>query len=1546
MELQKHRISTNIGKDQFLTINLENSYDLLEILSLKFTQTDIYRSFCSDYGVVCGRITSNNGFGIPNCRVSIFVPIKDSDTTDPVISALYPYTSVADKDENNYRYNLLPARKQHGGHVPTGTFPDQEDILTREEVLQVYHDYYNFTVKTNDAGDFMIWGVPLGQQTIHVDVDLSDMGCFSIRPYDFIRQGVSENNFDRFYNFKSDTDIDGLPQIVKFDKTIQVVPFWGNKDICQLGITRVDFDLSEKGIKIQPISLLLLSTVTDDDGDAVKRTGVIRKKSGYKCNLKTRKGQVEGVRYKTSRVIGSDGVSIYPELEYFDPGVIDEDGSAMLVIPMNMEYTYTNEFGEQEITNDPNKGIATTTTARFRVGLDVGNVSSFKGTEPAYYLIPNIREFNTHRNSHGDLDGANEYGEYDENMLSSYVFSDVFEDYFRVPTPTGSTLTLMTDEQRNHKRDLMLGVNNNDIPEDTFYKFIYGKVYTPSSFQGTHYEVSSLESFFGLSRRDAFLGIKEIRPNAEDDCPGTANYIPTNYGFRNRIKFGLLVNQILLFIQFIFTVIFIKVFEFLGNIFFTIGENFYSVYFGWPFNWRPFEKIGEIFKNIGYVLQDKGTKVLPLTVYPECEECSEDSAGLLSNSSFVDRYCSIGEVKCKVFGVGSGIGYGDYDIKLIPIDINVSTTSGTTFLSGTSSSSIETSARSISYTGTPYNPSGYTAQTLNITTLQNLQTKRLDPWSMIQGNPNDSRFVAVVYPYVDDTILPYSATSRPLTGNTKSTSFNDVPLYFNDHGQDIEVNNLISFGSRTYKYSDDNGIDDPWTTYGHWFGTNKVGNYYDTRTNKDLLYDYINIYGDSYFSGTTHFIYDDTTTLIASFFSQESFSDYFGLDYSQYTNKSNPQYGDTGKYAVNGDGTIRDLGLYAIVKIYDIAALLNPSSNSGTTLTIESGCQKYDKLYDENTSLAYLWANKDVEYGDPYIPHDPDSGFNPSDPHHIDGYYIGKTKPVGPSYSDYTIMADISANENTNRLPRYVNWNRIADSFFDRKTKTGLSEVRDGVFTCIPVIKGKSNNLNFILEWYKRKRVHTFFCGGVLNYSYVDNWLNGLLYMFKFDFRIKWDDPTIYDLNQRGSKFPRELIYYDVYKQKFYYRSTPYNPDDQTFTGQWDSGGFKGLIRPTTIYDVGVRDEFLYEICYDPRVDPTCSVIRDIGSTSYQDPAYIIEHVIDYRMDVSNAKTEIDDFFSKSQWGSNDPSILATVVSSGAINGISSLLNNAKVLDGDITQLMSINNEAGIEAFDLDVPHYFNYNNEFMDPENTMYSGYFGNTGLTGQWGPTPIDFKLDADGRFVRLCLNNRLGDYTQKVPLYLWEKYGEGFGASGSLDDQQTFIKNPDIIATMKLQRMISIGSETGTTTNYVMADGEEEYMLKPMTKDHPTFKWQGNYGSSIERFEYIKYSVTPNLYPGTASGETEGDLWLNVTGGTFNSVGGPSGTTYVVVNKTWTPMGYYDNNNQIFLPQTVNNYTGTRQVLSTGFHFYFGLRPGQTSYNKLIKHYGPKGAFPPVN
>lgn len=1516
--MQKYRISTNIGQEQKVTVELKQDYDYLEILSLKFSQSDIYTSLCADYGVICGRITANNGFGLPNAKVSIFVPQKDEDANDPVISLLYPYTDLRTKDQNNYRYNLLPARKQHGGHTPTGTFPDQSDILTREEVLEVYENYYRFTVKTNESGDFMIWGVPVGSHDLHVDIDLSDIGCFSLRPYDFIKRGEGVEKFERYYKFKSSEDLDGLPQIIKYQKTIEVFPFWGNEDLCEIGITRSDFDLSSSGVKIEPISLVLLSTFTDDNGDAVKRNGVIRRKTGYKCNLQTSEGKVEVVRYTGKKVYGSDGTTLYPELQYYTPSeTIDEDGSAMVVLPMNMEYVYTNEFGEQDITNDPNKGIPTTTVARFRIGLDANN----EKTSTAKYLVPQIREYTK------DTNGRNNSGEYNETLLTTYQFSDVFEDYLNIVPPTGLTLdtsNLMNGTYENHKKDAMLGTNNNGIPEDVFYKFIFGKVYTVSSFQGSHYEVSGAESFLGLSRRDAFLGIKEIRPNSEDDCTSKSNYFPVNFGFRNRLKFGLIISEVLLFVQYVFTIVTIWIYETLGRVLYDIG--------GWMarqdivFIGHALAPVGWQLRELAFRLMEGGQTVLPLTTYPDCEECTTDVDGATPNAGLdnIHLFHRSAEIKTKVVPYNGSI-YLVYLSGQTPSYLNDSIYSGTTFLPETFSGE---SAKEISATGitenqisllhTYANPNATSEKRFiagiyplvgtqeDTDTFNTIYTEFDSSYSLTQLNTyfqtvtvseptntgNSYRVFVVpnqyVYAqYVDLTGGPISAPE-----NITLTLLIRNPCTFSYRTQDITIlSGQTGSTNSTLQLIDCGGGNTQVEVYERVVARTP-GTYREYNTGSPVTYTNV---------PAIRILYSDWAT-------------YAGKDYSS-----------------GGIDNVKDL--YAVIRLYDKGS---PRNISLSQLTIEQGCSKYDKFYDETSVLTYLWSNNG-SYGtvtDVTNANNPSGSawyLNPrrttnnwgtvNNPFHL----LGKPNYTGSAYvesltspgASYSIVAAIAGASSTRRLPNAANLEG-GENTYSKKTKSGLTEIRDGVVTIVPVIDGPSKNQTVIREWYKRKRVGVFFCGGVLNYSFIDNWLNGVLYFFKFDKRIKWDNTETLDLNQRGSKFPRELVFYNVLDQNFYYRVTPYTPS-LGFTGQ-NMGTYKEILHPTTFYDVGVRDEFLYEICTDPRIDPTCSVVRDINTTSYQDPANVVEYAINYRMDISDAKFDVGDFFTGVGLG-----------------------DNVSVFDGDITQLMSINCEAGIEAFDLDSPHYFIYNGELMDPEDPYFASYFksGNS-----YSPVPIDFKLDLNGAFIRQCLNFRLGDYTQRVPFYLWDKGDEGFGPYGSNSDGQKWDKTK--IASLPLQRLFSINTTTSSGTNYAFADGEEEYLLKPMTITHPQYSFTGNTTDSLERFENVSLSAPV----GSAVGFVEGDLWLHVQSGftpdTLLWTKDPaSGTTYVVVNQAWTaqPDKYVKDYRESFLFQTQKNYNGHKQVLSTPFLFYFGLRPDKTALDILIKYYGPKGEFPPA-
>ena len=156
--------TTPNGDDKYIKVELNQDFDLLEILSLKIKQEDVYQNFCSDYGVVAGRIVVNNGYGVPNVKVSIFVPISSEDIDNPIINQLYPYESPGEEEKNisGIRYNLLPNTQQTFDHTPVGTFAEKKEILDSEVILDIYDNYYKYTTTTNHAGDFILFGVPTG----------------------------------------------------------------------------------------------------------------------------------------------------------------------------------------------------------------------------------------------------------------------------------------------------------------------------------------------------------------------------------------------------------------------------------------------------------------------------------------------------------------------------------------------------------------------------------------------------------------------------------------------------------------------------------------------------------------------------------------------------------------------------------------------------------------------------------------------------------------------------------------------------------------------------------------------------------------------------------------------------------------------------------------------------------------------------------------------------------------------------------------------------------------------------------------------------------------------------------------------------------------------------------------------------------------------------------------------------------------------------------------------------------------------------------------
>ena len=490
---KSYRIRTQPGLDKNIRINVNQDFDFLEILSLKLRQEDVYTRFCADYGVVAGRVIVNGGYGVPNANVSIFVPLDSIDESDPVISTLYPYKAVDQKNEDGYRYNLLPYRQEYAGHAPTGTFPDREDVLTRSEVLEVYEKYYKFTVKTNESGDFMIIGAPLGIQTLVLDLDLSNIGCFSLRPADFVRAGLAGPEQFNGDQFKSSTDLGSLPQLVNIKTDIDVTSFWGETDLCNVGITRSDFDLRDFGIDIKPHAVFMGSIFSTSEEDFLKTNCKPKKDSGNLCDLVSASGTILAIR----QTIDYD-VNGRPILEQFSlpegGKVIDDEGTWLTEVPMNLDYVTTNEFGEQVLSNDPAVGIPTKAKYRFRIQYqneDGLNNDILR----ADYLVPNIKEWGWSSNNPPVGSSA---------QLKSYAFSLDWEDYGDVTTTIGQQM-----------------IQEAIACEDRFYEFNFNKVYTIANF------VDRWKWGYNRSRH---LGIKEI---TDKECTNTTNRFPVNDGVKN-----------------------------------------------------------------------------------------------------------------------------------------------------------------------------------------------------------------------------------------------------------------------------------------------------------------------------------------------------------------------------------------------------------------------------------------------------------------------------------------------------------------------------------------------------------------------------------------------------------------------------------------------------------------------------------------------------------------------------------------------------------------------------------------------------------------------------------------------------------------------------------------------------------------------------------------------------------------------------------------------------------------------------------------------------
>ena len=136
----------------------------------------------------------------------------------------------------------------------------------------------------------------------------------------------------------------------------------------------------------------------------------------------------------------------------------------------------------------------------------------------------------------------------------------------------------------------------------------------------------------------------------------------------------------------------------------------------------------------------------------------------------------------------------------------------------------------------------------------------------------------------------------------------------------------------------------------------------------------------------------------------------------------------------------------------------------------------------------------------------------------------------------------------------------------------------------------------------------------------------------------------------------------------------------------------------------------------------------------------------------------------------------------------------------------------------------------------------------------------------------------------------------------------------------------------------DSSDKYLLLPMTYTFSGLTIGGINVTTTVEFDVVSSSDGHASY----DGEYPGFTYLYYTSGT--QIEPTAGTLYTRYGTagTWNQVTW-DTSMDFIIRKTQDYYSSSKQILSTPFLFYFGLRPGKTGLDKFIERFGPKGAFP---
>ena len=372
METKRIYINPCKVEPSFIKFDLKQSFSTLNVLSLDIDNDGLYPRDCADFGVVVGRVTANgneeHGIGIPNVKISIFLPITEDELQDDDYRLLYNFSSPFDYDRKGKQYNILPpiSNTYNPCHTPIGNFPSKSTIAN-PRVERIFKEKLLYTTSTNESGDYMIPNILLSKfedlesVTVMMQVDLSDIGnLLSQRPYHMIAQGAALNMFESPTKFKSSNNFGTMMHVQTQVKTLNLRPFWGNsleEGGCESGINVLNFQLPNRFECYAYYS----GSWMGDSNKKISKGCNTRQNTGKAGKFITTTTSIDCLRRVRDEGRETERITL-GDARY------NEEGIFSVAVPLNLKYVITDQSGNLVLAQkqDGSVGIPTEALYRFR----------------------------------------------------------------------------------------------------------------------------------------------------------------------------------------------------------------------------------------------------------------------------------------------------------------------------------------------------------------------------------------------------------------------------------------------------------------------------------------------------------------------------------------------------------------------------------------------------------------------------------------------------------------------------------------------------------------------------------------------------------------------------------------------------------------------------------------------------------------------------------------------------------------------------------------------------------------------------------------------------------------------------------------------------------------------------------------------------------------------------------------------------------------------------------------------------------------------------